>query len=177
MNIFVLHLDPVKAAQMHCDKHVVRCITEQTQLLSFVHRIYDQEHADRCGMFAQNSAHLRHPSTLWLAKNTRNYAWGYALLEALLAEYEYRYGFNPQKYVRTRALMKALSKPPKAMPKVKPGTPKAFAVVMSRYPECIVDDPVECYHNYYRQVKAHFAKWTRRRAPKWFTPKQGKRHG
>lgn len=34
VNIFFLDFDPVKAAQMHCDKHVVKMILETAQLLS-----------------------------------------------------------------------------------------------------------------------------------------------
>jgi hypothetical protein len=34
MNIFYLDSDPELAAQMHCDKHVVKMILETAQLLS-----------------------------------------------------------------------------------------------------------------------------------------------
>ena len=33
MNIFVLDKDPVKAAQMHCDKHCVKMVLELYQQL------------------------------------------------------------------------------------------------------------------------------------------------
>ena len=33
MNIFVLHLNPHIAAQMHCDQHVIKMIIESAQLL------------------------------------------------------------------------------------------------------------------------------------------------
>ncbi|WP_237342937.1 pyrimidine dimer DNA glycosylase/endonuclease V [Wolbachia endosymbiont of Folsomia candida] len=36
MNIFILHEDPVIAAQMLCDKHVVKMVLETAQLLSSV---------------------------------------------------------------------------------------------------------------------------------------------
>lgn len=38
MNIFYLDTDPVKAAEYHCDKHVVKMILETAQLLSTVLR-------------------------------------------------------------------------------------------------------------------------------------------
>ena len=41
MNIFYLHKDPVIAAQMSCDKHVVKMILESAQLLSTCHRVQD----------------------------------------------------------------------------------------------------------------------------------------
>jgi len=34
MNVFALHTDPVIAAQMHADKHVVKMIIEYAQLTS-----------------------------------------------------------------------------------------------------------------------------------------------
>ena len=36
MNIFFLDYCPVKAAEFHCDKHVVKMIVETTQMLSTV---------------------------------------------------------------------------------------------------------------------------------------------
>ena len=41
MNIFILDNDPVIAAQMQCDKHVVIMIVESGQMLSTVHRMRD----------------------------------------------------------------------------------------------------------------------------------------
>ena len=41
MNIFCLHEDPKIAAQMSCDKHVVKMILESAQLLSTCHRVQD----------------------------------------------------------------------------------------------------------------------------------------
>ena len=58
MNIFVLDLDPVKAAEYHCDKHVVKMILESSQLLcGAFHNLCDKalskadeqfEHIDNC---------------------------------------------------------------------------------------------------------------------------------
>ena len=41
MNRFVLDQDPLKAAAYHCDKHVVKMILEEAQMLSTAHRILD----------------------------------------------------------------------------------------------------------------------------------------
>ena len=41
MNIFVLDMNPVTAAQMQCDKHVVKMIVESAQMLSTAHRMID----------------------------------------------------------------------------------------------------------------------------------------
>jgi hypothetical protein len=49
MNIFALATDPVLAAQMHCDKHVVKMIVEYAQLLSTAHRVLDGEQSTHQG--------------------------------------------------------------------------------------------------------------------------------
>ena len=41
MNIFYLDKNPVVAAQMQCDKHVVKMILESAQMLSTAHRVLD----------------------------------------------------------------------------------------------------------------------------------------
>ena len=41
MNIFVLDINPKTAAQMQCDKHVVKMIVESAQMLSTAHRMLD----------------------------------------------------------------------------------------------------------------------------------------
>ena len=43
MNIFHLDNDPIKAAQMMCDKHIVKMIVEYAQLMSTAHRVLDGE--------------------------------------------------------------------------------------------------------------------------------------
>ena len=50
MNIFYLDRDPVIAAQMMCDKHVVKMILESAQMLSTAHRVLDgDEYANKMG--------------------------------------------------------------------------------------------------------------------------------
>ena len=58
MNIFVLHRDPKIAAQMSCDKHVVKMILETAQMLSSAARAK--------GAWAPyKQTHKKHPCTLW----------------------------------------------------------------------------------------------------------------
>ena len=65
MNIFVLHDDPVVAAQMMCDKHVVKMILESNQMLSTVARKYGHDAPYR-------STHAKHPCTLWTGDSLLN---------------------------------------------------------------------------------------------------------
>ena len=41
MNIFILDRNPVKAAQMLCDRHIPKMIVESAQMLSTAHRLLD----------------------------------------------------------------------------------------------------------------------------------------
>ena len=51
MNIFYLDRDPVIAAQMSCDRHVVKMILESAQMLSTAHRVLDgDEYANETGL-------------------------------------------------------------------------------------------------------------------------------
>ena len=44
MNIFYLHEDPVKAAKLQYNKHVVKMILESAQMLCTAHRCHSLEH-------------------------------------------------------------------------------------------------------------------------------------
>ena len=47
MNLFILDLDPVSAAQQQCDKHVPKMIVESAQMLSTAHRMLDGQETRR----------------------------------------------------------------------------------------------------------------------------------
>ena len=65
MNIFYIDKDPVIAAQMMCDKHVVKMILESAQMLSTAHRVLDGDvYANLIGLY--KTAHKNHPSTCLL---------------------------------------------------------------------------------------------------------------
>ena len=91
MNIFYLDRDPQIAAQMMCDKHVVKMILESAQMLSTAHRVLDgDEYADKNGLYKK--AHVNHPSSEWVRCSYQQYKWLYDHMVALMEEYTYRYG-------------------------------------------------------------------------------------
>ena len=91
MNIFYLDKNPKIAAQMHCDKHVVKMVLEYAQILSTAHRVIDgDEVADREGLY--KIAHKNHPSTAWARAGRGNYNWLSDLWGYLGNEYTHRYG-------------------------------------------------------------------------------------
>lgn len=170
MNLFVLHSDPVRAARMHCDKHLTKMLVETAQLLSYAHRLENSAYADKHDLYALNRGHAGHPCTLWLLEDARNYRWSYDLLHALLAEYDYRYqGLSAGKYARVVAMADALRKLPKSYDTPSKGEPPLFVMAMGKFPECMGDCAVESYRRYYIMDKQAFAVWNNKRpAPKWW---------
>ncbi len=94
MNLFVLDSDPVVAAQLQCDKHVVKMIVESAQMLSTVHRMLDGVQTrvpsksgktmskawtlpDEREDVLYRAVHMHHPFTIWTAESNNNYNWHY----------------------------------------------------------------------------------------------------
>ena len=180
MNIFVLDNDPVIAAQLQCDKHVVKMIVESAQMLSTEHRMIDgsmERRPSKSGSMIQyfklddhrenilyKACHFNHPSTVWTRENSRNYDWHYSHFIALCDEYTYRY--NKVHSTDTK-LREILYNKPKNLPYAGYKTP--FKLAMKANPECMFEDAVKSYRAYYKTKKANFAmKWTGRSIPEWF---------
>lgn len=162
MNIFYLDRDPEIAAQMMCDKHVVKMILESAQMLSTTHRVLDGDKcADENGLYKM--AHKNHPSTIWVRSSFENYMWLYDHMVALMKEYTFRY----DKHHATERLLVPLSRCPVTIPMVGYTDP----------PQCMPDycktgDTVKAYQTYYIIEKSSFAKWKRRETPKFFLEAQ-----
>jgi len=181
MNIFVLDRDPVLAAQLQCDKHVVKMIVESAQMLSTVHRYIDGDvylcpsksglrevknwrHPDpELDRILYRVVHLKHPCTAWTAQTSCNYEWHFKHFVALCDEYTHRYS---RVHETEKKLKEILRKHPKGLT-AKGLTP--FALAMKANPECMLDDPVESYRAFYKTKLARFSmKWTNREIPEWF---------
>jgi hypothetical protein len=178
LNIFHLDNDPVKAAVMHNDKHVVKMILEAAQMLSTTHRMVDgtevigksptgrKQKQYILSDYVMNATlykavHYNHPSTVWTRQSKQNYQWHYDLFVALCDEYTHRYG---KVHKTDEKLREALRNVPNNLPDT--GLTR-FAEAMPQ--ECIdTKDPVQSYRNYYMQEKAGFAVWTKREKPQWF---------
>ena len=89
MNLFYLHPDPTVAAQMQCDKHVVKMLLETAQMLCTAHHEVDGSRAPKR---LYKSAYKNHPSTRWVRADAYHYEWAYKHFAALCDEYTYRYG-------------------------------------------------------------------------------------
>ena len=182
MNLFVLDTDPVKAAQLQCDKHVVKMIVESAQMLSTVHRMLDGEQTRKPSKSGKTmskawtlpdsredvlyrAVHMHHPCTIWTAESNNNYNWHYVHFVALCNEYTYRYG---KVHATDTLLREVLKNPPHNIP-VGPLTKQPLA--MKANPECIdYRDIVGSYRKFYQTKQDRFKmSWTKRPIPEWFT--------
>uniref|UniRef100_A0A6C0EUH8 Uncharacterized protein n=1 Tax=viral metagenome TaxID=1070528 RepID=A0A6C0EUH8_9ZZZZ len=89
MNIFFLDLNPRKAAEYHCDKHVVKMIIETAQMLYSSHWVLSP---DKLPENAYKLAHKNHPCSIWVRQSITNYMWLCSLGWWLCKEYQFRYG-------------------------------------------------------------------------------------
>ena len=84
MNIFVLSRDPVKAAEMLCDTHVVAMGREAAQMLSTAAHMSGVE-------VGYKPTHHNHPCTVWARRSKANFEWLLAHGFAICMEYTRRY--------------------------------------------------------------------------------------
>ena len=182
MNIFILDKNPIIAAQLQCDKHVVKMIVESAQMLSTAHRMLDgyvEKRPSKSGKRIINywvhpnknyeatlykAVHHGHPCTIWTMESSDNYNWHYIHWTSLCKEYQYRYN---KKHSTQSLLEEILSHTPKNILKINQ-TP--FALAMKHEPQCIYpDDPVRSYQEYYQTKQDRFRmNWTKRQIPEWF---------
>ena len=181
MNIFILDKNPIKAAQLQCDKHIVKMILESGQMLSTAHRMLDGTITkvksksgkrmvnnwilpDKREGILYKAVHTQHPCTVWTMESIANYAWHYEHFCALAIEFEYRYEKKHKTFVDLEDI---LSIPPKNIPL---GSLTPFKLAMGVAPQCINhDDPVGSYRAFYQTKQERFSMdWTKRDIPEWF---------
>lgn len=135
-------MDPRKAAEYHCDKHVVKMILETAQLLYCAHWILNP---DSIPPNAYKKTHINHPCSIWVRESYENYAWTAALGWWLCLEYTHRYG----KTHKTQAHIEwLLSHPPTGL-KAYGITPIKLAMPI----EYKREDPIESYRLFYKESK------------------------
>jgi len=154
MNIFFLDEQPSKAAEYHCDKHVVKMILETAQIVSTVYERYGKHHDGLLKPCFRN-----HPCTLWAGNSRQNLQWLVSLGIELNKQYMQRYK-REHKYLEMFLELGSLkhefmpdngfTKPALAMP-----------------PECQMVDAVESYRLYYMTNKRHIVSW-KNGTPSWY---------
>jgi len=185
VNIFVLDENPVKAAQMQCNKHVVKMILESAQMLCTAHWIGWQKmrkvdtSLKRDDFINQlrseidprlqppwKMTHANHPCTQWAQRCWGNYMWLSLHGLAMCDEYTLRYGKIHKSHEVHRWLNRVIPPTFEAVTESPNGiTP--FAVCMPDNYK-IPNDPVQSYRNYYKGSKSSFAKWPEGKQPSWW---------
>jgi len=154
VNIFLLDHNPVVAAEMQCDRHVIKMTLETAQILSTI----------TGGPY--KPTHQNHPCTVWARETRTNFNWLVRHGLALSAEYTYRYG----KRHKCQDIIEAIAA----------NTPSdKFPVGCTDFVKCMPDeykvpDVVLSYRNYYHS-KARFARWTKRAVPFWWMAEEHKK--
>ena len=154
MNIFFLSFDPRRAAEHHCDKHVVKMILETAQLLYTAH--WKLSPRDLLPHNAYRMTHYNHPCAIWTRTSLSNYKWLCELGLALCAEYTFRYGKIHKTQDHLLWLARCLPDVPDwgitILPQAMP--------IEYKHP-----NPVEAYRNYYVGAKRRFLVYSKRSPP------------
>lgn len=175
MNIFFIHEDPIKAAKMQCDKHVVKMILESAQMLCTAHRMNDGKKMKVLSKNGRNistwvvsgdsndilykSAHPNHPSTIWVRSAADNYQWLYKHFVSLCKEYTFRYGRH---HLSETKLLDYLAKCPE---NIASGGTEVPLAMPDEFKEL---DKINAYRRYYKHKKDTIdMRWTKRTQPEW----------
>lgn len=181
MNIFVVDHNPVIAAHMLCDQHVVKMVTESVQMLSTCHRVLDGKKEiapsnsgkrnvpryrldDGRNNILYHAVHFNHPCNIWIRDDIVNYDWLVKHTYALCEEYTLRYN---KKHACESILEYMIGVgAPKNIPNYNPRRPQQFVQAMpDEYKDA---DPVKAYRNFYVGSKSKFARWKFVQPPQWY---------
>lgn len=180
MNIFFLDIDPIKCAHYHCNKHIVKMITEHAQMMSMAIWYHDRKQALRLyekgrimnappevtGKPPRTDSHLMHPCTMWVRESRKHFDWLKLMSAEMAHEYYLRFGqfHNPPRhhssYVDCIAHLNSSKIPDSPWESPPQAMPEEF-----RGP-----DAAEAYKRLYGLDKIRFARWTVREMPEWFKP-------
>ena len=173
------------------DKHIAKIILEAVQMLCTTHRLLTTAAGIECDPCVYKIAHKNHPVTIWCRAAQANFIWTLDLIDAMHAEWKYRYGHPVHKqhksyivaqYLRQnippaatfeRVTTKGIMTPfALAMPdefKIRTATANSAAPTGTSH-GADVYDAVASYRSYYLSApKRRIAKWTKlREMPLWY---------
>lgn len=186
MNIFYLDKDPEICAKYHCNKHVIKMMTEYAQILSTCHRILDgtkqlisndkrkkyiwlleDEYIDEYNNIGNKKcyiqAYINHPVNIWIRESSNHYKYVYELWKYIHREYTFRY----KKFSLSFQLLNNFfcKFPNNIESKSFKTPPRCFG----EYNELIPDyeNRVLEYKTYYLISKKHMLQYKKREIPMW----------
>ena len=172
MNIFVLHEDPRKAAQMMCDKHIPKMCVETAQMMASALR----KHGATDNMMPLTKSgtpykggYANHPCTVWTGINQSNYNWLAEHGHELLYQYWVRFGkIHSCALPITKMIVMSRLLPEGELTDFARAFQKGSPEYDDLY-DASKFTAVEAYRAYYIRGKAHFAKWEKGvSAPSWW---------
>jgi hypothetical protein len=175
MNLFILSLDPAKAAEEMMDKHVNKILLEAVQMLCTAMRVLEPNLPEPIANSLYKLAHKNHPVTIWCRTSRANFIWTLDLVDALHAEWKYRYG-HPEtkihKSYQVAQILRANIPADDKFPSPESCGITPFALAMPDQYKHPQGDAVASYRAYYMSPeKRRIATWTKRRsAPTWWIP-------
>lgn len=155
MNIFFLDYDPIRCAQYHVDKHVIKLPLETAQLLCTCLHLNNISSPYK-------PTHVNHGTAKWVRECRENFEWTIDIGLALSQEYTFRYG-------KTHACHHIIKYCQEHAPALKKnGKPtKPYYAFQTYLDQCFNEDPVLAYRNYYNVAKQHLFNWKNRPTPDW----------
>ena len=186
MNIFIIDRNPIIAAEMLCDQHVVKMVTESVQMLSTCHRVLDGKMeiapsrsgkrnvaryrlSDGRDSVLYHAVHYNHPCNTWIREDAIHYEWLSMHTVALNFEYTKRY----KKTHACDSIIQYLVDvgPPLNIPNYSTGSRLLgnHRFVQAMPNEYKDPDPIKAYRNFYIGSKSKFARWRFTTPPKWYT--------
>ena len=184
MNLFILSLNPEEIAKYMMDKHIAKIILEAVQMLCSAKRLIDGDN-DHDGRLYK-IAHKNHPVTIWCRASQANFIWTLDLVDAMHAEWKYRYNHPESKqhksYSVAQYLRDNIPRPDKFEKEKRPHKMTPFALAMpDEYKVRITPaessnnghdsfDAVASYRSYYLSgPKRKIACWKKMRGmPEWY---------
>ena len=155
MLLYYFYEDFELNAQYHCDKHVVKMITEQTQLLASAYYFTDYVQKD-----IYRLTHANHPCAKWVRESLSNWLWLQEATYALCAEYTHRYGREHACLSKVRQYE----------------IPHLCDIGLTPFAEAMPDqykntNVIIAYRDYYNGEKQHLFAWKNRSEPYWIERK------
>jgi len=179
MQLFVLHRDPHRAAQLHRDQDCVDMTVRVASLLGSAHVAWDEARYDHLGdgwRLDRDSREIYPPKSgdeawvKWVSETPENYRWAVGLLEGFLREYQVRYGDAKGKRHRTWDMLALLRHPPNALNKAQAERIPLQMNAMTLWPDVVeagvdsdclrgIRDPVARHRCYYRSIMSAPHDW------------------
>ena len=172
MNLFILSLCFQECVEYMFDKHVSKMLLEAVQMLCSAIQLVDPDNEIKEKIQLYKITHKNHPVTIWMRESLANYMWTLDLIDAMHAEWKFRYNHPPEKMHKSYIVAMHLRDMAPSIDKFPQKELTRFALAMPD--EFKGEDAVESYRKYYQSTdKQKIASWKKRGKPAWYHQQLG----